>query len=269
MRAETNTRDYDRRGQWPIRDLRLIEFFGEDRDTWLQGQITNDLLSAGIGERVSFCFCNAKGQIEAVCDGWRFADRTLVSCDQSFVEAVLRRVEDMVIMEDVSAVPSTLHCFTVQGPGVLPIKGQLCLPNDRFGGGGFDVWVADPDTFDADLNEDAVERWRIEAGIPRSGIDFDGRTLPPELGPAFEARHVSYRKGCYTGQEVLMRIHSRGHTNRTLVRIAVQPEFEAGDSIFDGERVVGTLTSTTGRVGLAMLRNDAGPNPTIRGISIH
>lgn len=268
MTAETNTRDYDRHGRWPIENLRLIEFTGEDRDTWLQGQITNDLISAAMGERVSFCCCSAKGQIEAVCDAWRLPDRTLVSCDEAFVDAILRRVEDMVIMEDVSATVSPLRCFTIQGQDAQPIEQALILPNDRFGDGGFDAWVAHQRAFDADVSEDDAERWRIEAGIPRVGFDFDGRTLPPELGPDFEQRHVSYRKGCYTGQEVLMRIHSRGHTNKTLVRIDTRPEFERGDAIMDGERTVGMLTSTTGRFGLAMIRNDAGPNLTIRGIRI-
>ncbi|MFX6234584.1 tRNA-modifying protein YgfZ, partial [Acinetobacter baumannii] len=62
-----------------------------------------------------------------------------------------------------------------------------------------------------------MDQLELRAGNPRLGGDTTQKTLPPELGPAFESRTVSYTKGCYMGQEVLMRIHSRGHTNRTWV----------------------------------------------------
>src|SRR4029079_3718388 len=61
----------------------------------------------------------------------------------------------------------------------------------------------------------ALETARIEAGIPRFGVDMDETNLPLECG--LEARAISYNKGCYIGQEVINRIHSIGHVNRELV----------------------------------------------------
>ncbi len=60
----------------------------------------------------------------------------------------------------------------------------------------------------------AFETARIEAGIPRFGVDMDETNLPLECG--IESRAVSYNKGCYIGQEVINRIHSFGHVNREL-----------------------------------------------------
>ena len=60
----------------------------------------------------------------------------------------------------------------------------------------------------------AFETARIEAGIPRFGVDMDETNLPLECG--IENRAVSYNKGCYIGQEVINRIHSFGHVNKEL-----------------------------------------------------
>ena len=53
---------------------------------------------------------------------------------------------------------------------------------------------------------------RLEAGIPWFGADFDERQIPHEA--ALESTHISYTKGCYTGQEIVERVRSRGHVNR-------------------------------------------------------
>jgi folate-binding protein YgfZ len=68
---------------------------------------------------------------------------------------------------------------------------------------------------------------QLEAGMPVPGVDIESKTLPPELGPRFDSQYVCYKKGCYSGQEVVMRIRSRGHTNRTWVRLRAGQPLEA------------------------------------------
>jgi folate-binding protein YgfZ len=60
----------------------------------------------------------------------------------------------------------------------------------------------------------ALNMLRLEAGIPWFGTDFDERQIPQEAG--VEATHISFTKGCYTGQEIVERVRSRGHVNRRL-----------------------------------------------------
>src|SRR5690242_5038580 len=55
---------------------------------------------------------------------------------------------------------------------------------------------------------------RLEAGIPWFGTDFDDHQIPQEAG--IESTHISFTKGCYTGQEIVERVRSRGHVNRRL-----------------------------------------------------
>lgn len=91
----------------------------------------------------------------------------------------------------------------------------------------------------------AFEIARVEAGIPRYGVDMDESHLASECG--IEARGISYTKGCYIGQEVLNRIHSVGHVNRELRGLKLGPEETnlpaRGAKLFQGDKEVGHLTS--------------------------
>jgi folate-binding protein YgfZ len=63
----------------------------------------------------------------------------------------------------------------------------------------------------------ALEMLRLEAGVPWFGADFDEHHIPHEAG--IESTHISFTKGCYTGQEIVERVRSRGHVNRRLTRL--------------------------------------------------
>ncbi len=93
------------------------------------------------------------------------------------------------------------------------------------------------------LYDEAVETLRIEAGIPRYGVDMDENTIPIEAG--IESRAISYTKGCYIGQEVIARIHSGGHVNRHLVGLKVGGNNvpSHGEIIFYDGKEVGSVTS--------------------------
>ena len=225
----------------------LVELTGNDRLEWLQGQATNDLRGFTPGQSLSFCLCEPTGQLLAVLDAWAIENRILLTMACERVDAVLEHVERMTILEDVAARNLTADYagFAVRGNDAeaavgsdfpLPKLDADAVYGDSVGSpvfllrsvhplGGWDVWIPNgAEVAGRSLSNktqvvsfDEEEALRIVAGIPAWGEDMGPRTLPPELGADFEARHISYTKGCYTGQEVLMRMHSRGHTNRTWV----------------------------------------------------
>jgi folate-binding protein YgfZ len=92
---------------------------------------------------------------------------------------------------------------------------------------------------------DALEMVRIEAGIPRFGLDMDESNLPPESG--IDSRAVSYTKGCYIGQEVIARIRTYGHVTKTLRGLRLADDLKElpkkGDKLFQGEKEIGFVTS--------------------------
>ncbi|MFW5697790.1 MAG: glycine cleavage T C-terminal barrel domain-containing protein [Fimbriimonadaceae bacterium] len=107
-------------------------------------------------------------------------------------------------------------------------------------------------------------------GIPRFGVDTHDKTLPPELGPEFDRKHVSYAKGCYTGQEVLMRIHSRGHTNKTWVGLRADKPLPTSAKLSSNGQAVGEISRSAyspafGFIGAATVRNQASaPGTTLQ-----
>jgi len=103
----------------------------------------------------------------------------------------------------------------------------------------------------------------LETATPLAGIDYNEKTLLPELGPAFVGRTVSYTKGCYTGQEVLMRVHSRGHTNKTWVVLRAEGEVTAGDPVTREGENVGKVTRSAESPALGWLAAAVLPNSVL------
>jgi folate-binding protein YgfZ len=107
-----------------------------------------------------------------------------------------------------------------------------------------------------------LEAARIEAGYPLFGVDMTADTIPLEAG--IEDRAISLTKGCYVGQEVIIRILHRGHGRvvRKLVRLQVEGETpSANTKVFSGDRDIGFVTSSAksprlGAIALAYLHRD-------------
>lgn len=88
----------------------------------------------------------------------------------------------------------------------------------------------------------SYETVRIEAGIPRYGVDITSENFPGETG--LVERAVDFGKGCYPGQETVARMHYRGHPNKTLHRLAfVDGKAQPGADIIQNGKAVGKITS--------------------------
>jgi len=90
--------------------------------------------------------------------------------------------------------------------------------------------------------EATAETVRVEHGRPRYGLDVDDTTIPQEA--ALNERAVSFTKGCYVGQETVARLFYRGKPNRHLWGLRLSGPASTGDELTLGERVVGHLGST-------------------------
>ena len=194
-------------------------------------------------------------------------EKFIVSDDVQIVDAAPHYGLLSVQGPQAEAVVRSLGIFSELPPGVLRFVkvadatlGEIYLMNHpRLGSSGFDLFVP-TDSLGAVADKliaaakaaggcacgwQAFEIARIEAGIPRYGVDMDETNLPLEAG--LESRAVSYSKGCYIGQEVLNRIHSIGQVTKELrgLRLAdALPALPAkGDKLFHGGKEVGYLTS--------------------------
>jgi folate-binding protein YgfZ len=116
----------------------------------------------------------------------------------------------------------------------------------------------------------SLDAARIEAGYPIFGVDMTEDTIPLEAG--IEQRAISFTKGCYVGQEVIIRVLHRGHGRVAKRLMALRIEGRAparGARLFAGEREVGVVTSTAaspryGTIAMGYLHRDfVAPGTTV------
>ncbi len=182
-------------------------------------------------------------------------------------------------LEMFEAVPSRALEFVSRSDASL---GELYLMNQsRTGTAGFDLFIpaaglqpvlerllgAGAGIGTKACGWQALEIARIEAGIPRFGVDMEETHFPQECG--IEAHAVSYSKGCYIGQEVLNRIHTMGHVNRQLWALRLSDELPAapvhGDKLYLEGKEAGQITSAAGipatgeKVALGYVRTGLDP----------
>lgn len=108
----------------------------------------------------------------------------------------------------------------------------------------------------ADLDLADLEALRIEEGVARFGADMDGERLPMEAALTRDAIH--FEKGCYLGQEVVLRATVRGHIQKGLVQLELPEGAGPGTVLRAADKDVGQVTSAAatsrGRLGLGYLR---------------
>lgn len=244
--------------------LAKFRITGEDRKGWLQGQVTNDLRDLVDGGYAKFCILTPTGQIVADCDLWAIGDEYIVTTAAASRDAALDRLQKMLILEDVAIedLSDEYGLWSIQGPESTDVLGDAVdlprlnagavdglriLRSDRSGSGGWDVMapLAKKKAAAAlvasvtPVSAPAWEAARIESGMPVFGQDIDGKTLAMEMGGAFIESRISFGKGCYTGQEIVERIRSRGHANRRWVGLIAEAPVSPGDKLEQN----GTITS--------------------------
>src|SRR5947207_11807531 len=119
------------------------------------------------------------------------------------------------------------------------------------------------------LDSAAYEAHRVASGVPRGGLDFSyGDAFPHETN--MDRLHgIDFEKGCYVGQEVVSRMQHRGTQRTRTVRIMLENfSPEPGTTIFAADKPVGTLGSTAGQNGLALISTDRVADALAAGVPL-
>ena len=282
-----------------------IEVRGPDATEWLQGLLTQDVKALSPGQGAYATYLTPQGRMVADLRLLRRGEAYLLETVMEARAALLSRLDQFVIMEDVTVadVTESLGCLTVLGPTAaasvractghaveelegladldhlpLDVPGALVARTQEFGVPGFDL-IAPRESLGAwrtllaarlgTVGDAVLETARIEAGRPRFGVDMHDDTIPLEAG--LEHRAISFEKGCYVGQEVVIRILHRGQGRvaRRLVWVVAAPVgrdvagWHPGDQVHMGDKLVGNASSVCwsparqGLLGIAMLHRDA------------
>lgn len=245
-----------------------VRVAGPDAESYLQGQLSQDVAALAVGDSAWSFVLQPQGKVDAWMRVTRVAEDTFVlDVDAGWGGAVVARLQRFKLR--VKCTIERLDWQMVAVRGVLPdldtlraTGAELLVPLDWRDEVGVDLLgasVAIPAGVD-EQDVDAYERWRVAVGMPKMGAELDDRTIPAEAGVVDLS--VSFTKGCYTGQELVARVDSRGSNTPRKLRAVVLPEgatVAAGDALTIDGREVGVVTSAAGERALAYVRREVEP----------
>jgi folate-binding protein YgfZ len=268
-------------------DRGRIVVAGEDRASYLQGLLTNDVVALEAGQGCYAAYLTPQGRMITEVWVYQLSDVILLTMGGDVRDALLARLDQLIFNEDVRLddVTETFAQVAVVGPQSAAIVAAIITGTPavalsalgehenvrvEYDGGrvivtrvtdlgepGFELYVERPHLEAvtaalrrlevAELDGAAAEAIRIEAGVPRFHRDMDEDTIPLEAG--IESRAISQTKGCYVGQEVIIRVLHRGHGRvaRRLVGLRIRGAREpaSGAVVTVADREVGRVTSAT------------------------
>jgi len=199
----------------------LIAVWGREAVPFLDGMITNDVKTLEDGAQMLAAFPNAQGRLLAVVRVLRQGERFLIETEEATREKVFNNLFRFTYAGDFFVEDLSKQCryFEIFGSGSdsPSYEGGMAAFRGRCGSLG--VFIEGDKRPDGFIIDDATyDTLRIESGIPLYGVDMDETTIVPELGLD---GLISYNKGCYIGQEIIARIHFRGHVAKRLTGVVL------------------------------------------------
>ena len=251
-------------------DRGVLAVTGADRLIWLQGLLTNDVAALAPGAISYTAYLTPQGRMITDMRVAHFADRTLLDVPGVLAEGLRARLDGLLFAEDaqVADLSSAIAIVELHGPAVERVheraRPQLtdlvsgeAVRDDVYGVPGLACFVS-RDREDGlvralvaagaiETSLETLDVLRIEAGRPAFLVDMDEHTIPLEAG--IEDRAISFTKGCYVGQEVIVRVTQRGQGRvaKKLVGLLLDKAHtaHAGNPIGAENREIGRVTSAT------------------------
>ena len=247
----------------------VLRVSGVDALDYMQGQLSQDVAALEVGQSADSLILTPQGKLDALVRVTRTGpDELVVDVDGGFGAAVVARLARFKLRVKVDIEPLAWRVVALRGPRATSLAAtrtgagtSLALAYSWNGLSGVDLMGEAPEI--ADVRVCSARAWesvRVEAGIPVMGAELDERTIAAEAD--LLDRAVSFTKGCYTGQELVARLDSRGnrvarhlrglalgHPPRPAQATRTEIVAPGSDIVFDG-KVVGSVTSSAWSPGL-------------------
>lgn len=278
----------------PLTHLAVVQASGADATAFLHSQLSNDVQGLAPGHSLLAGYCNAKGRLYAISRLWRVGDHWQLCLPADTAETVLRRLRLFVLRSKVAlTLRQDLTLFGLAGDAAAAVLGQAGLPAPGPTGAvataGDGTVLRLPGAVPrfllclTDAEAPAVWATLAEHARPADAthwrlldIDAGQPTVCAATAEVFVPQHVnlervdgvSFRKGCYPGQEIVARMHYLGKPSRRMYRLrTTAPAAQPGTAVHnDHQREVGTVVDAqnTGDGGsrlLAVLQVTAADTP--------
>jgi folate-binding protein YgfZ len=259
-----------------------LRFTGPDRVRYINAILTNNIKDLAPGSGITSLFLNPQGRIQAEIETYASEESLFCVSYAMIRDTLIPALDKFIIMDDVTLTDETDRWGTLalEGPraaqltkdltGVelqdladfsfkqVTVKGIACVLFKRSPGGipGAEFF-ADREVLEQlwkilreavasaggrPAGYTALSALRLEQNIPWFGYDFGDKQIPHEAG--LEHSHISFTKGCYTGQEIVERVRSRGQVNRVraLLKFAAAEPPASGTPVLSEGKEVGHIT---------------------------
>ena len=251
------------------KEFSLIEVSGEDASTFLQGQITNDINLVNETTSVYAGLCNPKGRLLAFFHILKLHDSFFLICPQCIAENIAKKLAMYVLRSKVVIAINTtirLQGFEFAGEGLCDKVGfpentntmqsflregmhvtRISGINPRY------LCLADNTTITTFMTahkthvvEKTCECWKqtsITNKIPNIYLETQGKFIPQSLNLDL-INAINFKKGCYTGQEIVARTHYLGTVKKRLFRGVWSGDktlLNLGNEILTNETLVGQV----------------------------
>jgi len=259
--------------------LSLLEITGDDALTFLQGQLTNDINLADNAWQYSG-YCNPKGRLLALFKLWQYKGTVYALIDNSLVEEITKRLR-MYVMRSKVTITLTDHCCYGLLENTSSLENTVDINNETLndinhrhgiysngeehilGYGGRFLYVSANNTLDPSLLSNS-QQWLtadITEGLPEV-TKLSSELFIPQMLNLDTLNGINFQKGCYTGQEIVARMHYLGKSKQRMFVCELSSsstELTAGSKVYSDhslEKSIGNLVSINNDKALAVLRID-------------
>lgn len=223
---------------------------GPEASDFLQGLITTDLDHLEPGDSAPGALLTPQGKIMFFFMISKADDGFLIETDADAIDALTKRLTMYKLRAKVDITRRDALGATVVWDEGQP---EGSAKDTRFAKAGIDLYRLPGGQGSAE----GYDALRAEAGVPEAGFDFALQDVFPHDVLFDKSGGVSFKKGCYVGQEVVSRMQHRSTARRRLVTVSAEAALpETGTEIRTGGKVIGTLGTVAGSKGLAIIRID-------------
>jgi folate-binding protein YgfZ len=242
-------------------DRDVVRVGGPDAAAYLQGQLSQDVEGLAVGATTWSFVLQPTGKVDAWGRVTRTAgDAFLLDVDGGAGEQLVTRLRRFLLRTDATVEAlDGWRCVALRGPGAVEAASADLVAET---GAELQVPAGWPDVEAVDLlgpdvtvpgsvplaDPDAYEALRIASGVPAMHAELTEKTIPAEAGQWLIDASVSFTKGCFTGQELVARIDSRGgnvprHLRGVVLGVVGSTLPPAGAALTVDDAQVGTITS--------------------------
>jgi len=235
---------------WVAGTRDAVHASGEDTVDFLQGQLSQDVKALAVGDSAWSLLLQPQGKISSYLRVTRLGDAEfMLDVDAGHAEPMIQRLNRFKLRTKCDLVAHEWDSISVRGPGATAVahQGAVVAAQVQWGSvEGVDLLGPEVTLSDdiAEASPASFDLARIRGGVPALGAELDENTIPAAAGIVDDS--VSFTKGCYTGQELVARIDSRGGNvpQRLVLLTIAEGTPPVGAALVDGDKTVGKVTST-------------------------